>query len=91
MDDPQKNLRLAAAKAFMESLEELENILAQDRPSSKSPSPKPTDRLPEAPIDLSLLEEAAADLALFFGEEELWEEGEGGEGGVGRMVEEIKS
>ncbi|MCP2730289.1 hypothetical protein [Limnofasciculus baicalensis] len=76
MDDPQKNLRIAAAKAFMDSLEELENILAQDRPSSKSPSPKPTDSASEASIDLFLLEEVAADLAQFFGDEELLEDGE---------------
>ncbi len=76
MDDPQKNLRIAAAKAFMDSLEELENILAQDRPSSKSPSSKPIDSASEASVDLFLLEEVAADLALFFGDEELLEDGE---------------
>jgi hypothetical protein len=77
MDKPQKNLRLAAAKAFMESLEELENILAQDRPTSgKSPSNTSTDSPSESLIDLSLLEEVAADLDLFFGEEELLKDGE---------------
>jgi hypothetical protein len=76
MDDPQKNLRVAAAKAFMDSLEELENILAQDRPSSKSPSGKPTDSASEASVDLLLLEEVAADLAQFFGDEELLEDEE---------------
>lgn len=76
MDDPQKNLRIAAAKAFMDSLEELENILAQDRPSSKSPSGKPIDSASEASVDLLLLEEVAADLAQFFGDEELLEDEE---------------
>ncbi|HBE18376.1 MAG TPA: hypothetical protein DEG17_05535 [Cyanobacteria bacterium UBA11149] len=76
MDDPHKNLRIAAAKAFMESLEELENILAEDRPGSESPSSELIHDPSEPSIDLSLLEEVAADLAKFFGEEELWEEEE---------------
>lgn len=74
MDDPQQNLRMAAAKAFMESLEELENILAQDRPPSESPSPQSAKSASEASVDLSLLEEVAADLAEFFGDEELLEQ-----------------
>lgn len=66
MDHDQQELRNAANKAFMDSLEELEKTLGCDRPppappvrsQQKKASPPP---LPP-PINLEALEAAAADI-----------------------------
>lgn len=59
MHEPQSNLRTTAARAFVESLDQLQTILTQERPTSESESQE---------LDLKLLEEAAADLDEFFGD-----------------------
>lgn len=76
MHDPQLNQRIAAARAFKESLDQLEDILAQERPKAKSNSSAPPDTSAQHSIDLKMLEEAAADLDAFFGEDLPWEDEE---------------
>ncbi len=73
------NQRIAAARAFKESLDQLQDILAQERPttkSNKSESHRSGDRSSQNSFDLKMLEEAAADLDAFFGDTELPEDGE---------------
>jgi hypothetical protein len=71
MHEHQHNKRIAASRAFVESLDQLQNILAQERQTPESESQL---------LDANLLEEAAADLDAFFGEQELQaEEGLGEE------------
>ncbi|MBE9127469.1 hypothetical protein IQ258_15210, partial [Coleofasciculus sp. LEGE 07081] len=59
MSKPQPNLRTAAARAFVESLDQLQTILAEETPTS---DPQPQK------LDMKVWEEAAADLDEFFGD-----------------------
>ncbi len=65
MHEHQPNLRIAASRAFRESLDQLQNILEPEHQSAES--------------DSHIWEEAGADLDAFFGDEEvpqteLWDE-----------------
>ena len=75
MHEPQQNRRIAAAKTFMESLEQLHNILAQEPPVAESEFSPEGKRSSSNWMDLRLLEEAAADLDEFFGDTQPPEEG----------------
>ncbi len=68
MHEHQRNPRFSAAKAFMESLDQLQNILAQERQTDES---EPSDNW----SDSEVLEEVGADLDEFFGEQEPSEAG----------------
>ena len=80
MHEPQQNRRNEAAKAFVESLDQLENLLGHTseppqlksrRSPSKSPPPQSkSSQSDDGIFDLDLLEEAAADLDAFFGDTE---------------------
>jgi len=83
MHEPQPNRRNEAARAFVESLDQLENLLGHDSPaqsksrpaSRKSPTSQSKSTQSDDDIfDLNLLEEAAADLDAFFGDTEQQEE-----------------
>ncbi|MEQ9667548.1 hypothetical protein [Coleofasciculus sp. G2-EDA-02] len=84
MREPQQNHRNEAAKAFVESLDQLENLLGHPSPPPQSPSRRSSSKAPTPQskssqsdddiFDLDLLEEAAADLDAFFGDTELPEE-----------------
>lgn len=84
MHEPQQNRRNEAARAFVESLDELEHLLGHDSPAQsksrpaswKSPTSqsKSTQSDDDDVFDLNLLEEAAADLDAFFGDTEPQEE-----------------
>ncbi len=67
MDNHQRSLRRAANQAFIESLEQLAVTLQQEEQQLKSldepQSPDVTTSAP--PIDLQMLEEAAADIEQF--------------------------
>jgi len=75
MHDPQHNQRIAASRAFMESLDQLQNILAQERQIAESQSQELGSRSAKSWLDSQDLEEAAADLDAFFGDEDLWADG----------------
>lgn len=62
MQEHQHDRRTAATRAFIESLDQLQNILAQERQTPESESPL---------SNTNLLEEAAADLDAFFSEQDL--------------------
>ncbi|HEY9601725.1 MAG TPA: hypothetical protein V6C85_08955 [Allocoleopsis sp.] len=62
MHEHQNDRRIAATKAFIESLDQLQNILAQERQTPESESPL---------ANTNLLEEAAADLDAFFSEQDI--------------------
>lgn len=75
MDEHPQDLRNSAARAFMQSLGQLQNILAQE-----SQTPEPEFQLDDShsstsEIDLTVWEEAAADIEQFFGETQPSEEG----------------
>lgn len=74
MHEHQHNQRTAAARAFMESLDQLQNILAQEPQAVESEYPRLGVHPASHQGDLKLLEEAAADLDKFFGEQESIEE-----------------
>lgn len=68
VQEHQPNLRIAAARAFQESLDQLQNILAQESQTSE-----PTDNTPDKDDSSSgavprSLEEAVADIDEFFGD-----------------------
>jgi hypothetical protein len=67
MHEHQQNQRIAAARAFKESLDQLQNILAQEPQTAESVSQKPSE--------LQLLEEAGAELDTLFGDQEPLEKG----------------
>jgi hypothetical protein len=71
MHEPQQNLRIAASRAFKESLDQLQNILAQECQTAESNSQELGEHSCERWTVSELLEEAAADLDEFFGEQEL--------------------
>ena len=62
MHEHQRDRRIAATRAFTESLNQLQNILAQERQTPESESPL---------VNTNLLEEAAADLDAFFSEQDI--------------------
>ncbi|GAB4385348.1 MAG: hypothetical protein Kow00121_50180 [Elainellaceae cyanobacterium] len=64
MEEHQQELRQAAAKAFMDSLEELGRSLqpCQEAPKAQPPAAKPPC---PAPIQVEELEEASADIEQF--------------------------
>ena len=70
MDQRQPNLRHIAAKEFMQSLDELQDILQKERQASaeqashSDPKQPQTSELP--PNSLQALEQAAADIEQFF-------------------------
>lgn len=73
MEQHPKPVRKAADSAFMESLNQLEQILQTDetkttKPESSPPIPTPSKQ--QAPIDAADWEAAAADLEDFFGDED---------------------
>jgi hypothetical protein len=85
MHEPQQNLRNAASRAFMESLDQLQNILAQESQTAESDSQQEgnsiNESIPQEPVlrqstdrglsswtYLKALEEAAADIDNFFGD-----------------------
>ena len=74
MHKHQHNQRTAAARAFMESLDQLQNILAQEPQTVESEYHSSGVHPGSYQSDLKLLEEAAADLDEFFGEQESIEE-----------------
>jgi hypothetical protein len=74
MHDPQQNERLAAARAFMESLDQLQNILAHESQTSESESHWQSEHASSDWDDPMLLEDAAADLDEFFGDAQSQEE-----------------
>lgn len=68
MDHQQQKLRYAAARAFMESLDHLEQALQEATPASETPAAPPEQMPPlpsEAEFDLSSFEQAAADIEQF--------------------------
>lgn len=83
MHEPQQNHRNEAARAFVESLDQLEHLLGHDSPAQSTSRPaswkSPTSQSKSTQsdddvFDLNLLEEAAADLDAFFGDTEAQEE-----------------
>ena len=74
MHEPQHDQRTAAARAFMESLDQLQNILAQEPQIAESEYHGSGVHSSSHQSDLKLLEEAGADLDKFFGEQESLEE-----------------
>jgi hypothetical protein len=79
MHEDQQNKRIAAARDFMQSLDQLHNILAQE-PQTAEPESHPSEDCSSSSLtDSNVLEEAAADLDQFFGEQEPLEEGMLGE------------
>jgi hypothetical protein len=73
MDEHQHNPRVTAAKAFIESLDQLQTILASESP--KADTQLDPENAPYSPSQTNpeILEEAAADLDAFFGEDDLSE------------------
>ncbi len=74
MHEHQHNQRTAAARAFMESLDQLQNILAQEPQTIESEYQGSGVHSGSHLSELKLLEDAAADLDKFFGEQESLEE-----------------
>ncbi|MEB3292705.1 MAG: hypothetical protein VKJ24_06065 [Synechococcales bacterium] len=78
MSQEQRELRRAAARAFMNSLEQLQDSLGSEKPDGKSPraiaaepTPKRRTQKPKAPLEgepahiADALEEAVADIEHF--------------------------
>ncbi len=74
MHEHQDNRRIDAARAFMESLDQLQNILAQERQAAESESHSSGNSSSSSWADSKLLEDAAADLDAFFGDAQSLEE-----------------
>jgi len=68
MHEHPENLRLAAEVAFFESLDQLQNILAQEGQTEESDCLLSDDRLSPIFPDSKAMEDAAADLDAFFGD-----------------------
>jgi hypothetical protein len=68
MHEHPENLRFAAEVAFLKSLEQLQNILAQERQTGESELPVGRDRLSPFFPDSQAMEDAAADLDAYFGD-----------------------
>ncbi|MEW6494093.1 MAG: hypothetical protein AB1589_16505 [Cyanobacteriota bacterium] len=68
MNEHQQNLRIAAARDFMESLNQLENILAPEYQAAESEY-QPEDAFSaKEQANSEILEQMAADLDAFFGD-----------------------
>lgn len=76
MHEHSENLRLAAEVAFFESLDQLQNILAQEGQAGESDCLLSDDRLSPIFPDSKAIEDAAADLDAFFGDAKQPEDGE---------------
>lgn len=71
MREPQDNHRTEAARAFVESLDQLQNLLGNESlylQSKSHPATSKSSSLDDKVFDLTLLEEVAADLEQFFGD-----------------------
>lgn len=71
MHEHQPNQRSAAARAFMESLKQLQNICPAEPQPAESDFPTECDLSLESETDTKIWEEAGADLDAFFGDLEL--------------------
>lgn len=76
MHEHPQNLRISAARAFMESLDQLQNILEQESQTTEPEFQLDDSDLLTSDTDLTVWEEAAADIEQFFGETQ--RSGEGG-------------
>ena len=71
MDLQQQDVRRAAAKAFIESLNKLQETLCSEAGQAVTPEPKPVEKVAaspvESPIEINLdtLEQAVADIEQF--------------------------
>ena len=69
MNENQPNLRIAAARDFLESLNQLENILAPEHQTAESEYQPRSNNFPiNEPNNSEILEQMAADLDAFFGD-----------------------
>jgi hypothetical protein len=75
MHEHPQNLRSSADRAFMESLDQLQNILAQESQTTEPEFQLDDRHLLSSETELTVWEEAAADIEQFFGETQLPEEG----------------
>jgi hypothetical protein len=73
MNEHQHNRRFTAAKAFRESLDQLQTILASENPTAETQLHPENAPCSPSPTSSEMLEEAAADLDAFFGEDNLSE------------------
>lgn len=71
MPEHPQNLRISAARAFNESLDQLQNILAQENQTPELEFQLDDSHASIIESDLTVLEEAVADIEQFFGENEL--------------------
>ena len=76
MHEHPQNLRISAARAFMESLDQLQNILEQESQTTEPEFQLDDSDLLTSETDLTVWEEAAADIEQFFSETQ--RSGEGG-------------
>lgn len=74
MHEPQQNQRMAADRAFTESLDQLQDILLRDNQAAEVEASQAKDNTNHW-IDAQAWEEAAADLDQFFGDVESSDEG----------------
>ncbi len=71
MDLQQQDVRRAAAKAFIESLNKLQETLCSEAGQAAIPEPKPVEKVADSPshppieINLDTLEQAVADIEQF--------------------------
>jgi hypothetical protein len=70
MDEHQQNRRTAADRVFMESLNQLQDILAPDPQASESGFESADSLRTTSPTNAKIWEEAAADLEAFFSDKE---------------------
>lgn len=68
MQEHSQNPRISATNAFMESLDQLHQILAQEHQLSKSASSSEHEQELLIETDAHILDEVAADLDAFFGD-----------------------
>lgn len=68
MHEHQRNRRLDAAKAFKESLDQLQTILTPEQTASQSKFPSDGMHSSKNQPDAHVLEEVVADLDEFFGD-----------------------
>jgi hypothetical protein len=71
MHDHQQNQRIAAARAFMESLSQLQNIWEAEHQSAESGCQSECEFSEQNQTDSNIWEEAVADLDAFLGDQEL--------------------
>ncbi len=75
MHEHPQNLRISAARAFMDSLDQLENILAQESQTTELEFQLDDSHSSTSETGLTVWEEAAADIEQFFGETQQPEDG----------------